>query len=319
VDFFLHTFEQSGVTTWLFLPPLVMFVISFFAAMGGVSGAFLLLPFQISVLGYSAPSVSATNHVYNAGAIPSGVWAYIREKRMLWPLAWTVTAATLPGVLIGAWMRIAYLPNPTHFKIFAGIVLLYIGARLSHDVIRGVGAKDAGARPATSATSGGAPGPETMGHPKAPLTVTDARLSMRRGSFKLAGEEYTFSTPVVFLISLVVGVTGGIYGIGGGAIMAPLFVTLFRLPVYAIAGAALLGTFVTSAAAVVFYHVLAFQNPELSVSPDWPLGLLFAAGGIPGLYLGARFQRRMPARFIKSILCVFVFFMAIRYVAGLIR
>jgi uncharacterized membrane protein YfcA len=231
---------------------------------------------------------------------------------MLWPLAWTVTAATLPGVLVGAWLRIAYLPDPTHFKIFAGLVLLYIGSRLFLDVVRGnAGRKSAGGGPRGGRGAGA--------DSKAPLTVTDAKLSVRRGSFKLAGEEYTFSTPVVFLISLVVGVTGGIYGIGGGAIMAPLFVTLFRLPVYAIAGAALLGTFVTSAAAVVFYHILALQSPELSVSPDWALGLLFAAGGIPGLYLGARLQRRMPARFIKAILCVFVFFMAVRYVAGLIR
>jgi uncharacterized membrane protein YfcA len=305
VDIFLHTFEQSGVTTWLFLPPLMMFVISFFASMGGVSGAFLLLPFQVSVLGYTTPSVSATNHVYNAGSIPSGVLGYIREKRMLWPLALLVVAVTVPAVLLGAWIRIEYLPDPTHFKVFAGIVLLYIGARLSLDVIRGE------SRPKEKQSN--------PRDPKAPLAVTEARLSAARGSFKFDGTEYTFSTPVVFAIALLVGVTGGIYGIGGGAIMAPIYVTIFKLPVYAIAGAALLGTFVASAAAVVFYHILALQNPEMAVAPDWPLGLLFALGGIAGMYLGARFQRRMPARLIKGILCSFVFFMAIRYIAGLLR
>jgi hypothetical protein len=44
-------------------------VISFFTSMGGVSGAFLLLPFQIGFLGHSAPSVSATNQVFNIAAI----------------------------------------------------------------------------------------------------------------------------------------------------------------------------------------------------------------------------------------------------------
>jgi hypothetical protein len=33
------SFPVSGVTTWIFLPPLVAFVVSFFASMGGVSGA----------------------------------------------------------------------------------------------------------------------------------------------------------------------------------------------------------------------------------------------------------------------------------------
>jgi hypothetical protein len=66
--------------------------------MGGVSGAFLLLPFQVSFLNYTAPSVSATNQVFNIVAIPSGVYRYIREGRMLWPLTWAVIIGTLPGV-----------------------------------------------------------------------------------------------------------------------------------------------------------------------------------------------------------------------------
>ena len=66
----------------------VAFIVSFFTSMGGISGAFLLLPFQMSVLGYTSPSVSATNHVFNIIAIPSGVYRYIKEKRMVWPLTW---------------------------------------------------------------------------------------------------------------------------------------------------------------------------------------------------------------------------------------
>ena len=49
-------FTVSGVTIAPWVPPVVAFVISFFTSMGGVSGAFLLLPFQMSVLGYTTPS-----------------------------------------------------------------------------------------------------------------------------------------------------------------------------------------------------------------------------------------------------------------------
>ncbi|MDP3032117.1 MAG: TSUP family transporter, partial [Rhodocyclaceae bacterium] len=79
-------FEVSGVVVPVWLPPLVAFVISLFTSMVGISGAFLLLPFQMSVLGYVAPSVSATNLVFNLVAIPAGVWRYAHEKRMDWPL-----------------------------------------------------------------------------------------------------------------------------------------------------------------------------------------------------------------------------------------
>ena len=58
-------FPASGVEVSPLVPPLVAFVVSFFTSMGGVSGAFLLLPFQMSFLGYVAPSVSATNQLFN--------------------------------------------------------------------------------------------------------------------------------------------------------------------------------------------------------------------------------------------------------------
>ena len=88
--------------TNILLPPLIAMFISFFTSMAGISGAFLLLPFQMSVLNYTAPSVSGTNHVFNIFAIPSGVYRYIKEGRMAWPLTLVVVAGTLPGVFFSA-------------------------------------------------------------------------------------------------------------------------------------------------------------------------------------------------------------------------
>jgi hypothetical protein len=94
-------FPVSGIEVNPLIPFIVAFVVSFFTSMGGVSGAFLLLPFQVSFLGYTAPSVSGTNQVFNIVAIPSGVYQYIREGRMLWPLTWAVTGpAIVKGDLI---------------------------------------------------------------------------------------------------------------------------------------------------------------------------------------------------------------------------
>ena len=134
-------FPISGIEVNPFIPSIVAFVVSFFTSMGGVSGAFLLLPFQVSMLGYTAPSVSATNQVFTIVAIPSGVYRYKRKGRMLWPLTWAVIVGTLPGVFIGAWVRIEYLPEPINFKLFVGLVLLYIGFRLFTDVIKNRGAE----------------------------------------------------------------------------------------------------------------------------------------------------------------------------------
>ncbi|HDH00267.1 MAG TPA: sulfite exporter TauE/SafE family protein, partial [Nitrospirae bacterium] len=91
--------------------------------MSGVSGAFLLLPFQMSFLNFTSPSVSSTNFVFNIVAIPSGVYRYIKEKRMAWPLVWVIIIGTLPGVLFGYYIRALYMPDPGVFKFFVGCVL----------------------------------------------------------------------------------------------------------------------------------------------------------------------------------------------------
>jgi len=297
----IFRFPVSGVETNLLLPPLVAFVVSFLTSMGGVSGAFILLPFQVSVLGYTAPSVSATNQVFNIVAIPSGVWRYIKEKRMVWPLTWAVIIGTLPGVFIGAWVRIEYLPDPKNFKFFAGFVLLYIGIRLFLDILK--------------TRKGAAPASAKAGLP-AEFVVTQTRFSLRQVEFHFAGEPYTFPTVGVFILCFLVGIAGGIYGIGGGAIVAPFFVAFFKLPVYTIAGAALMGTFVTSVAGVIFYHILAVFYPAQSIAPDWYLGALFGIGGFAGMYAGARCQKYVPAHIIKVILCACVLLVAGKYIIG---
>jgi len=306
MDFLYVAFPVSGVTTWVFFPPLVALVVSFFTSMAGVSGAFVLLPFQMSVLNYTTPSVSGTNQLFNIVAIPSAVWRYVKERRMVWPLTWAVIIGTLPGVLIGAWLRLEYLPDTKDFKFFAGLVLLYIGVKLLSDTVKTKKQKAIAQKSESS-------------EQKTEFIISDTRFSIKQVEFRFGGEPFSFSVPGVFSLCLIVGIIGGIYGIGGGAIIAPFFVAFFHLPVYAVAGAALMGTFVTSIAGVIIYQVLAPIYPDMSVAPDWYLGILFGIGGFCGMYLGARCQKYVPAHIIKLILCFSVLFVAGKYIIDFIK
>jgi uncharacterized protein len=312
-------FQTAGIEIHPLLPPLVAFAISFFTSMGGVSGAFLLLPFQMSFLGYTAPSVSATNQLFNIVAIPSGVYRYWKEGRMVWPLTWIVVAGTLPGVLFGAIVRVQYLPDPKQFKIFAAAVLLYIGLRMIGDLL----GKNTGTAPKVQSEKRFqemVKRHRTGEKPSADLTDSASQSAVRLTHFNFRRFGYTFydehfdvSTRGIFALSLLVGVVGGIYGIGGGAIIAPFFVTFFGLPVYTVAGAALMGTFVTSVAGVTFYQAIAPFYPSMSVAPDLLLGILFGLGGVAGMYLGARCQKHVPAKAIKWMLAGIIVFTAIKY------
>lgn len=312
-------FPVSGVETYLFIPPLVALVVSFFTSMGGVSGAFLLLPFQVSVLNFTSPSVSSTNFVYNIVAIPSGVYRYLKEGRMPWPLTNVVILGTLPGVFIGYYLRVLYLPDPRSFKFFVGCVLLYIGSRLLYDLTGKATAKKKQMKALddkfkerakqikeqrSSKIAAGLP-PEAV--------VKTISASLKKIEFEFWGERFSFPTMPLFIVAFIVGIIGGTYGIGGGAILAPFYVAIFHLPVYAIAGAALMGTFLTSIAGVFFYSVIP-APAGMTTSPDWLLGFLFGIGGFAGMYLGARAQKFVPQKYIKLMLGIIIISLAVRYI-----
>ncbi len=290
-------FPVADIELSPFIPPLVACVISFFTSMAGVSGAFLLLPFQVSILGFTSPAVSSTNHLFNVIAIPGGIYRFIKEGRMLWPLTWLVVIGTLPGVIAGVLIRILYLPSPEAFKIFVGLVLLYIGIKLCLDLIQ---RKDPKKTPQTTEQ----------------FKISHAHLDIHSLQYKFNGNAYKIHTLSVVALSLVVGLIGGIYGIGGGAIIAPFFVTIFKLPIHTVAGASLMGTFITSFVGILFFQFLSTSSlaSNLQIAPDYKLGLLFGFGGIIGIYLGARAQRYFPARIIKTILAATLLITAVKYI-----
>lgn len=306
-------FPVAGIEVSPWVPPVVAFCVSLCTSMGGVSGAFLLLPFQMSVLGYVSPSVSATNQVFNIVAIPSGVYRYIKERRMVWPLTYATAVGTLPGVLIGAVIRVKWLPDPRNFKLFVALVLAYIGLRLIRDTFFPK------ARPAGAAQPAPSPQPASSGCLAADMAVSDTCYSMRRVEFTFQGQRHGFSTGGVLFMSFVVGIIGGVYGIGGGSFIAPFFVAFFHLPVYTVAGAALMGTFLTSVCGVLFYQAMQTVGFAQSAAPDWSLGVLFGMGGFAGMYVGARCQKYVPAKYIKGLLSGCILFLAVRYIGEFFR
>ncbi len=273
----------------------------------------------MSVLNYTAPSVSGTNHVFNIVAIPSGVYRFIKEGRMAWPLTWVVIAGTLPGVFLGYYIRVLYLPDPKAFKLFVGCVLLYIGIRLVKYLLGTTKAKTSGTKSleerfkARTVEIKKEQSAKLAAGIPADAVVKTISLTLKKIEYEFWGERFSFSTIGMFSLALVVGIIGGAYGIGGGSIIAPFCVAVFHLPVYTIAGAALMGTFITSVAGGIFFSVIPAAG-GMSAMPDWPLGILFGVGGFIGMYFGARTQKFIPQKFIKAMLSVVIVFLAIKYV-----
>jgi uncharacterized protein len=243
------------------------YVIAVLATPAGISGAVLLLPFQVSVLGTPSPAVTPTNLLYNVVATPGALYRYWRQHQSGGHLAPVLIAGTVPGVIAGSVIRVELLPGPRVFDVVVAAVLTPLGIWLA--LTR-------------------------------PPRTTDAHRPARQ-----------IPAPVLVVLSAAVGCVGGIYGIGGGSILAPVLIGSGRKPAE-VAPAALASTFVTSVAGVITFTILSLHEHG-SVAPDWPTGIAIGVGGLAGAYTGARLQSRMPDVLIRRLVGVLVIAIGARY------
>jgi uncharacterized membrane protein YfcA len=249
---------------WL-LGGVIAFAVATITTPAGVSGAVFLLPVQISVLHVPNPALTPTNLLYNVVAAPGALFRFARESRLASPLTHALLVGALPGVVVGAIVRVEVLPGPRAFLIVVAAVLAPLGISL------------ASGRAVSVADEGRGPG---------------------RGLSALA-----------FLAGLI----GGVYGIGGGSLLAPLLAYM-GYSLYVIAPAALTSTFLTSVAGVATYQVLELVKNEGLIAPEWALGLSMGVGGVAGSYLGARLQSRIPESVLRRLLGAVCVALAFRYV-----
>jgi uncharacterized membrane protein YfcA len=246
------------------------FVIALVTTPVGVSGAVLLLPVQLDVLHVSNPSVTPTNLLYN---VVSGPGALFRHRsRLRGSLVGRLLVGTVPGVVVGACVRVWLVPDARTFRLVAAAVLLTLGVWLVVQTLR----------PGPTASGGRPP-----------------------------------RTPVLVSFSFAVGVIGGVYGIGGGSILAPVLVGR-GMSVADVAPAALASTFVTSLVGAASFAVIAI-GADGSVAPNWTLGLIAGVGGLFGGYGGARLAHRVPERALRLLLGGVEVLLAVTYVVIAVR
>ncbi len=237
----------------------IAFVVATLTTPAGVSGAVLLIPVQVSILGVANPALTPTNLLYNVIATPGALAGYrVRD----WALVRLLSAGTLPGVIAGAILRVTVLDGPQVFQVVIALVLGPLGLWLLLD------------RP-------------TRALPARPR--------------------------VMLALAFCVGVIGGIYGIGGGSLLAPILVGM-GLSVLAVAPATIAVTLITSVVGVITFALLSTAHNG-SIAPDWDLGVAMGLGGLVGGFCGAKLQGRLPESLIKRGLGVLAVLLAVRYAA----
>jgi len=122
---------------------------------------------------------------------------------------------------------------------------------------------------------------------------------------------------LISLLAVAVGVVGGIYGIGGGSLLAPVLIA-YGFSAYEVAPATLLATFLTSIAGIGTFEVLQLTRGG-NVAPEWILGISMGLGGFAGSYAGARLQSRLPESSLRRLLGLIACVVAARYTQTVIQ
>ncbi len=106
------------------------------------------------------------------------------------------------------------------------------------------------------------------------------------------------------LLGLVAGLLGGAFGIGGGALMVPILILFFKVPVQQAVG--------TSLTAIVLISISGALRHISLGSVEFRIAAPLAVAGAVGAVIGATFIRDLPAIYSRRALAILLFYSAIR-------
>jgi len=106
------------------------------------------------------------------------------------------------------------------------------------------------------------------------------------------------------ILGIAAGLLGGAFGIGGGVLIMPVLIVLFKQSYHVAVGTSLLVIIAISIAGALRHWTLENINFHIAVC--------VAVGGILGAVLGASIVEKIPPIYAKRALAVFLTYTAIR-------
>jgi hypothetical protein len=150
----------------------------------------------------------------------------------------------------------------------------------------------------------GRPRPRRRGGDHAPYLGWPLRMRFPRSKL------YASAIPILSL-ALFVGFAGALLGIGGGFIMVPALLYLFRVPTAVVVGTSQFQIVCTTVVALVL-HAVANQ------AVDVVLAVLLILGGVFGAQFGARAGRNLRAELFRFLLALLLLAVGARFAVELV-
>ncbi len=269
--------------------------VGFISGMFGIGGGFLLTPLLIFV-GIPAAVAVATQGPQIAASSVTGSIAYWRRKGIDFKLAFVLLAGGLVGTGLGVLFfnqmrKIGQLE--TVIAIAYVLLLGIVGLLVSLESVK-----------ALLASRKGGKGMRRQAGRHHWYEGLPWKMRFHRSGL------YVSVIPLIVLSALI-GFAGAVLGIGGGFILVPALIYIFRVPPQIVVGTSLFQILFTMIAATIF-HAATNQSVDLF------LALLLMVGGVFGAQFGARAGANLRGEYFRLLLGALILIVAARFAADLV-
>lgn len=274
------------------------------AVVGEAAGIFAL-PYTMSILQFSTPSVTPTTQLLTFLNPFGALFGFRRNRQHNIDLAKWVCLGGVAGGLIGPFIRVSVLSDVEPFTFVVGLALLAAGLHLCFAARKGFRDRKTGAgfdaKFHNAAEEQRAKGLAPSGIPAGEPIKTVSRQSGYI-TIEYWGEQWRISQLILTVTGLLVGVISSALGVGGGFLLVPIFSAIYKLPMYVLVAATIPYVIVLSAVGLFTYSVIIPQFSGTIISPEWAWGFFAAAGGILGAWCAAKTQKFVPEHLLKLML-----------------
>ena len=272
-------YAQMTVYEIVFLPILSLFV-GIIAAMLGIGGgvfivpALKLIPLSVEFTQQMAAGTSLAMIVFKALSSTSG---YVRQERIDYKIGLLLATITIPGAFLGAYLT-TMIAEDLLILIFA-LFILYVASRMIFSYNLG-----------------------NFKLSKSRKTGWARRLVDSEGKVF----DYVADMRIGLPLSFLAGVSSGLLGIGGGALMVPILHFVLSFPMHLAVA--------TSVFIMVFTSISGVTTHTYFGNVQFQYALLLGVGVIFGAQIGAYVSKRVSSKNLRRIFGLLLVFVSIRMI-----
>jgi len=258
----------------LLLP--IAFLVGIIAAMTGVGGGVFIVPLLSLAYGFSSHQAIGTSLAMIVFTSISSAIGYWKQRRIDYKIGSILTLTTVPGAILGAYLT-SFIEEKLLGLIF-GVFLIFVALRMAFQF---------------NLYRIQAPRMGKIWHRK----IVDSGGAIF---------EYDTNLNLGLVLSFFGGLSSGLLGIGGGALMVPILYLTMNFPMHVTVATSMFIMVFTSISGAATHFSLG--NVQIYHAVFLCIGVIF------GAQLGAYFSKKISGKDLRRMFGVVLFLVSIRMI-----